>query len=50
MAEPVLDAPRVVAAVGQGVAAGMPEHVGVDSWLSGLPADSLDVAIDGLCC
>ena len=29
MAEPSLDRPRVVALVGQGVAAGVPQHVGV---------------------
>jgi hypothetical protein len=30
MAEPILDAPRVVAGIGQRVAAGVPEHVNVD--------------------
>ena len=30
MAEPVLDQPRVVAGVGQGVAAGVAQHVSVD--------------------
>src|SRR6516164_5075073 len=30
MAEPVLDEPRVVASVGQGVAAGVAQHVGMD--------------------
>jgi hypothetical protein len=30
MAEPVLDQPRVVAGIGQGVAAGVAQHVGVD--------------------
>ena len=30
MAEPILDAPRVVAGVGQGVAAGMADHVSVN--------------------
>jgi hypothetical protein len=39
---------RVVAGIGQGVAAGMPEHVGVDSGQSASPADALDVAIDGV--
>ena len=31
MAEPVLDSPRVVACIGQCVATGVPEHVGVNS-------------------
>jgi hypothetical protein len=30
MAEPIPDASRVVAGIGQGVAAGVPEHVSVD--------------------
>ena len=30
MAEPVLDQPRVVASIGQGIAAGVAKHVGVD--------------------
>jgi hypothetical protein len=30
MAEPILNAPCVVASIGRGIAAGMPEHVGVD--------------------
>jgi hypothetical protein len=29
MAEPILDASRVVSGIGQGVPAGMPRHVGV---------------------
>ena len=35
MAEPILNASRVVAGIGQGVAAGVPEHVGVDRGLAG---------------
>ena len=31
MAEPVLDSPRVAACIGQCVATGVPEHVGVNS-------------------
>jgi hypothetical protein len=30
VAEPVLDAPRVMARIGQGIAARVPQHVGVD--------------------
>ena len=30
MAEPVLDQPRVVAGIGQGIAAGVAQHVGMD--------------------
>jgi hypothetical protein len=30
MAEPILNASRVVADIGQGIAAGVPEHVGVN--------------------
>jgi hypothetical protein len=30
MAEPILNGPRVAAGIGQGVAAGVPEHVGMD--------------------
>jgi hypothetical protein len=30
MADPILNAPRVVAGSGQGVAAGVPEHVSMD--------------------
>jgi hypothetical protein len=49
MAEPVLDASRVVAGVGQGVAAGMAEHVSVDrKGEAGAAADALAQPIDGI--
>ena len=30
MAEPVLDQPRIMAGIGQGIAAGVAQHVGMD--------------------
>jgi hypothetical protein len=49
MAQPVLDAPRVVAGIRQGVAAGMAEHVGVDrKGEAGAIADALDQSVDGV--
>ena len=49
MAEPIVNAPRVVAGVGQGVAASVPEHVGVSrKGEAGAPADAFDQPIDGV--
>jgi hypothetical protein len=49
MPEPVLNCPRVVAGIGQGVAAGVPKHVHVNlEWKSGALAYALDQAIDGI--
>ena len=40
MAEPVLDQPRVMASIGQGVAAGVAQHVGMDpEWQLGALAN-----------
>jgi hypothetical protein len=51
MAEPVLDSPRVVARIRQGVAAGAPRHVGVNrKGEAGALADALDQPIDGVGC
>ena len=45
MAEPIPNAPRVVACIGQGVAAGVAQHVRVDrKGESGAGADALDQA------
>src|SRR5215468_4536127 len=49
MAEPILNGPRVVPHIGQGIAASVPQHVHVN--LEGKPcalADVLDQAIDGI--
>jgi hypothetical protein len=49
MAEPILNCPRVVPFVGQGVAAGMPQHVHVNlEREAGAFADALDQAMDGI--
>jgi hypothetical protein len=49
MAEPVLNASRVVARVSEGVAAGVPEHVSVDrEGEAGAHADGLDVTVNGI--
>jgi hypothetical protein len=49
MAETTLDASRVVSGIGQGIAAGMAEHVGVDrKGEFGAAADALDQPVDGV--
>jgi hypothetical protein len=49
MAEPVLDQPRVVASIGQGIAAGVAQHVGMDPERQlGALADCLHQAVDGV--
>jgi hypothetical protein len=49
MAEPVLDQPCVVAGVGQGIAAGVAKHVGVDPKRQlGAHANGLHEAVDGV--
>ena len=49
MAEPVLNRPRVVTCIGQGIAAGVAEHVHVNlEWEAGALADALDQTIDGI--
>jgi hypothetical protein len=49
MAEPILDASRVMARIGQGVAASVAEHVGMDQKAeAGALADALDQAVDGV--
>ena len=49
MAEPVLDQPRVMAGIGQGVAAGVAQHVGVDPKRQlGALANGLHEAVDGV--
>jgi hypothetical protein len=48
-AEPILDASRVVAGIGERVAAGMPKHMGMDGeGEAGALADALDEPIDGI--
>jgi hypothetical protein len=47
VAKPILNAPRVVAGVGEGIATGMAQHVGVDGeGKTGAHADALDQAIN----
>src|SRR5215470_13661159 len=49
MAEPVLDQPRVVASIGQGVAAGVAQHVSMDPKRQlGALANGLHEAVDGV--
>jgi len=49
MAEPVLDQPRVVAGIGQGVAAGAAQHVGMDPERQlGALANCFDEPINGV--
>jgi hypothetical protein len=49
MAEPILNCPRVVACIGERVAAGVPEHVHVNlEWKSGALAYALEQPIDGI--
>src|SRR5262249_3593035 len=49
MAEPVLDQPRVMASIGQGVAAGVAHHVSMDpEWQLGALANGLHEAVDGV--
>jgi hypothetical protein len=48
MAEPVLDGPGVAASIGQGVAAAVTQHVGVDARWPGALADALDEPVDGI--
>jgi hypothetical protein len=49
VAEPVLNAPRVVVGIGQGVAPGVAQHASVDrKGEAGARADALDVAVDGI--
>src|SRR6516225_1212399 len=49
MAEPVLDQPRVMAGIGQGVAAGVAQHVGMDPKRQlGALANGLHEAVDGV--
>src|SRR6516164_3593851 len=49
MAEPVLDQPRVMAGIGQGVAAGVAQHVSMDAkWELGARANGLHEAVDGV--
>ena len=51
MAEPVLNCPRVVARIGQRIAAGVPEHVHVNlKREAGTFADAFDQAIDCIGC
>ncbi len=49
MTEPILNALRVVAGIGQGIATGVPEHVSMH-WKGEAcaRADALDQAIDGV--
>jgi hypothetical protein len=48
MAEPILNASRVVPSIGQGVAAGMAQHVRMNGkGEPGARADALDQAVDG---
>ena len=48
MAEPVLDQPRVVASIGQGIAASVAQHVSVDPERQlGARANGLHEAING---
>jgi len=47
MAEPILNAPRVVAGICQRIAAGVPQHVGVDrKGEAGANTDTLDEFVD----
>ena len=49
MAEPVLDQPRVMAGIGQGVAAGVAQHVGMDPEPQlGARANGFHEAINGV--
>ena len=48
MTQPILNRPRVVASVGESVAAAMAQHVGVDARQSSARTDALEVAIDGV--
>src|SRR5215831_8787068 len=49
MAEPVLDQPRVVASIGQGIAAGVAQHVSMDAERQlGARANGLHEAVDGV--
>ena len=47
MPEPVLDGPRVVAGVGEGIAAAVAEHVAVDGEVEASPlTDALDQTVN----
>jgi hypothetical protein len=49
MTEPILDCSRIIASIGQGVAASVPEHVGVNLvGESGARASALNKPIDGV--
>jgi hypothetical protein len=49
MAEPILDASRIMARIGQGVAASVPEHAGVDlKGETNALADALNEPVDGV--
>jgi hypothetical protein len=48
MTQPILNRPRVVASVGESVAAAVQQHVGVDARQSGARADALDQPVDGI--
>jgi hypothetical protein len=49
MAEPILNGSRVVALIGQGIAAGVTQHVDVNlERKAGALANALDQAIDGV--
>ena len=51
MAEPVLDQPRVMAGIGQGVAAGVAQHVGMDPERQlGPIANGFHEAVDSVRC
>jgi hypothetical protein len=50
MAEPVLNSPRIVAVVGQLIAAGVAQHMDVDRERQPrTPTNALDKPIDGVC-
>jgi hypothetical protein len=49
VSKPILDCPGIVAGVGQGVAAAMPQHVAVNREMkAGALADALDQPIGGI--
>jgi hypothetical protein len=51
MAKPILERPRIMPRIGQGIAAGMPEHVTVNQeGKAGALTDALYQPIDGVWC
>jgi hypothetical protein len=51
MPKPILDAPRIMARIRQGVATPMSQHVDVHrKWEAGALADALDKPVDGIRC